>query len=267
MQYSEREKVNSFEKLVKTIAFLRSPDGCAWDRAQDLQSVKRLLLDEVYEAIQAIEDNDLSLLAEELGDLLVLLIFSALLASEKDAFSLDDVISSVIQKIYRRHPHVFGSEKAYTPQEAKESWNRIKRKEKKGSFLLDQVPKSSPALSFSQLLQERAANVGFDWDSSDQVVMKLNEELKEFADSSSMVERNEELGDVLFTVVNLARKYDIHAETALRQSATKFVRRFEAMCELAQLRQLNFEKLSMDAKNTLWEEVKIQEGDDSDKAT
>ena len=267
MQYSEREKLNNFEKLVETIAFLRSPNGCAWDRSQDLQSMKRLLLDEVYEAIQAIEDNDLSLLAEELGDLLVLVVFSALLASEQDAFSLDDVLDRIIQKIYRRHPHVFGSEKATTPQEAKESWNRIKRKEKKGSFLLDQVPKSSPSLAFSQLLQERAANVGFDWDSSDQVMMKLNEELAELADAKSISEKSEELGDVLFTVVNLARKYDIHAENALRQSATKFVRRFEEMCKLAQLRQLNFEELSMDAKDALWEEVKVQESDDSDKAT
>ena len=131
MQYSEREKTNNFEKLVELLTFLRSPNGCAWDRAQDLQSVTRLLLDEVYEAIEAIEDNDLSLLAEELGDLLVLVIFSALLASEKHAFSLDDVLEIVIQKIYRRHPHVFGSEKSATPQEAKEVWNRMKRKEKK----------------------------------------------------------------------------------------------------------------------------------------
>ena len=267
MQYSEREKDNNFEKLVEVLTFLRSPNGCAWDRAQDLQSVRRLLLDEVYEAIEAIEDNDLSLLAEELGDLLVLVIFSALLASEKHAFSLDDVLDRVIQKIYRRHPHVFGSEKAATPQEAKEAWNRMKRKEKKGSFLLDQVPKSSPALSFSQLLQERVANVGFDWDSTDQVVMKLNEELKELADSKSIVDRTEELGDVLFTVVNLARKYGIHAENALRQSATKFVKRFEAMSELARLRKLNFEKLSMDGKDALWEEVKVRERKDSDKPT
>ena len=141
----------------------------------------------------------------------------------------------------------------------------MKRKEKKGSFLLDQVPKSSPALSFSQLLQERAANVGFDWDSADQVIIKLNEELEELADSKSIVDRTEELGDVLFTVVNLARKYDIHAESALRMSANKFVKRFEGMSELARLRKLNFETLSLDGKDVLWEEVKVREKDDSDK--
>ena len=255
----------AFAELTAIVELLRNPGGCPWDAEQTHTSLRPNLLEETYETLEAIDSGDPKSLAEELGDIVTQIVFHADVARRQGNFDATSICNAVRQKLVRRHPHVFGSEKATTPQEAKESWNRMKRKEKKGSFLLDQVPKSSPALSFSQLLQERAANVGFDWDSTDPVIMKLNEELKELAHSKSIVDRTEELGDVLFTVVNLARKYDIHAENALRQSATKFVKRFEAMSELARLRNLNFEKLSMDEKDALWEEVKVRERDDSDK--
>ena len=259
MQESNVEKFSNVTELVEMVALLRSPQGCPWDRNQTLHSVKRLLLDEVYEAIQAIEDEDLPALAEELGDLLLLIIFSAQLATEKAAFTLNDVINQVNEKIYRRHPHVFGSEKASTPTEAKAIWDKIKRKEKPGFFLLDQVPVVLPALSYCQSIQERASSIGFDWDSPDAVVRKLNEELNELFEATSLDERTQEIGDVLFTVVNLARKYGIYAEDALRGSGGKFIQRFEAMCELAEKKELNFEELSLEAKNSLWEEVKFQE--------
>ncbi len=223
---------SSFEAAQEIIAHLRAPEGCPWDREQTHESLRRFLIEEAWEVLEAIEEGDAAALAEELGDLLLQIVLHTQIATEDGRFRMSDVLQHIIAKMIRRHPHVWGdTEVNNDPDVVVDNWEEIKRAEKtaigKGDeFLLDSLPRGMPALLEALRIQERAARVNFDWPHLEQVLDKLREELDELQAAQSDVEREEELGDVLFTLVNLARWLKVEPEGALRSANAKFRRRF-----------------------------------------
>ena len=249
---------SSFDGMKDLAARLRGPNGCPWDREQTPDSLKHLFLEECYELVEAIEEGDDAKIVEELGDVLFHAASIAQIAEESGAFSVEDVFDVGIAKLIRRHPHVFGDDDAEDSKEVRLRWDQIKREEMKGTdkSILDGVPKAMPALAYAQAIQGRAARMGFDWDDYRGVIAKVAEELSELERAESDAERELELGDLLFSLVNASRWLGIEAETALRQSNGKFYSRFVAMERLARERGIDFEALDMDAKESLWREVK-----------
>jgi tetrapyrrole methylase family protein / MazG family protein len=230
--------------LVRVVARLRAPDGCPWDRAQTHRSLRRHLLDETYELLDAIEDGDPKRLREELGDLLLQALFHAQMAADEGAFDIDDVAEVEVEKLIRRHPHVFADVEAETPEEVYANWERIKAQEKGSDRIDAEIPSALPALVAAQKVQRRAAGRGFDWAELAGAVDKVREELGELeaaAVSQEGLDREgaakdaleEEVGDVLFAATALARKLGVDAESALRGTMRKFVARFEAMAASA----------------------------------
>jgi tetrapyrrole methylase family protein/MazG family protein len=239
------------------MAKLRSSSGCPWDREQTPQSIRKHLLEEACEAIDAIEEGDARHLQEELGDLLLQIIFQAQMASEAGLFDIEKVITGIINKLIRRHPHVFAGLKVNSSQEVIANWQKIKSEEKKRTSHLEDVPRSLPSLFFSQKLQEKAAEVGFDWQSAEDILPKLHEEISEFTKARTATKnKHEEFGDILFTLVNLARHLGIDAETALRSSANKFINRFQKMEKAAAKQGKSFSILSSAEKEKLWQATK-----------
>ncbi len=229
-----------FQSLVDLMARLRAPDGCPWDREQTFDSIKPYLLEETYEVMDAIDARDWPSLGGELGDLLLQSVFFAQMASEQGLFDIGDSIDAINRKLVRRHPHVFGGQIAETEADVRKIWSQVKAEERSGdakapsgepksSSLLATVPRTLPALVEAQQISSRAALTGFDWDSPDQVVEKLHEELAEFKEAAHSGSREEvegELGDLLFVLVNLARFVKVDPEQALRKSNAKFRARF-----------------------------------------
>jgi MazG family protein len=223
-----------FQRLVDIMAQLRAPGGCPWDREQSFDTIKPYLLEETYEVLEAIDQRDWPGLAEELGDLMLQAVFFAQMASEEGKFRIDDSIDAISEKLVRRHPHVFGDGAAKTADDVKKRWDEIKADEKKGKGqsrgnLLGSLPRNLPALVEAQQISSKAASVGFDWDNADQVLDKLHEELAELdaaRKSGSTAELEDELGDLLFVLVNLARFLKVDPEQALRKTNAKFRRRF-----------------------------------------
>jgi MazG family protein len=217
-----------FENLVRIMAQLRAPGGCPWDREQTFDSIKPYTLEETYEVLDAIDARDWEGLREELGDFTLQAVFYAQMAQEDGRFSIADSLDAINEKLIRRHPHVFGNGEAKTPDQVKARWDEIKQTEKKDQpqSLLGGVSRSQPSLAESQQLTHKAAGVGFDWPSPDQVLEKLHEELAELESATSTAAKAEEIGDLLFVLVNLARKLGIDAEQSLRASNAKFRRRF-----------------------------------------
>ena len=206
---------------------LRAPGGCPWDREQTFDTIKPYLLEETYEVLDAIDARDWNGLAEELGDLLLQSVFFAQMASEEGQFDIRDSLEAINSKLIRRHPHVFGDGDAKTPDDVKRKWDEIKKIEKpRPQGLLAGVPRTLPALVEAQQIASRAATAGFDWESVDQVFDKLSEELTELKAASSEDEREDEIGDLLFVIVNIARFLKIDPEQALRRTNAKFRRRF-----------------------------------------
>ena len=250
-------ELSSFATLVATIARLRGPEGCPWDREQSHASIRESLLEECYEVLEAIDAGDTSRLRVELGDLLMQVVFHSRIAAEAGEFTIDDVIRGINEKLIRRHPHVFGDVKVSGSDEVVLNWEAIKKGERGcEESMLSGVPQKMPALSVSQELQARVARLGFDWDSDEGVLEKLCEEVAEIGEAESAAEREQEYGDLLFTLCNLARRQKIDLESALRQANGKFRRRFAKMEELCRQRDLSFEKLSFAEQNRLWEEAK-----------
>jgi len=251
-----------FERLVEIMARLRAPGGCPWDREQTFDSIKPYLLEETYEVLDAIDARDWRGLAEELGDLMLEAVFFAQMASEDGTFDIGDSLDAINEKLVRRHPHVFGTGDAKTADAVKKRWEEIKADEKKDrgekpKGILASVPRNFPALVEAQQISSKAANVGFDWANTDQVLEKLQEELDELAEArmgESHVELENEVGDILFALVNVARHLKVDPEQALRKSNTKFRRRFAHVENHATLPGATLEE--MEAR---WQEAKAAE--------
>ncbi len=238
---------------------LRSPEGCPWDREQTHSTIAENLVEEAYEACQAIADQNDDSLKEELGDVLLQVVFHSQMAKERKAFDLTQVIESLLNKLYQRHPHVFGSEKLETAEEVLENWERLKKKEG-GKRLFESLPSTLPALLRAKAVQERARRVGFDWPADEGVIEKVIEELKEFSQAKDKKELQAEMGDILFSLVNLARRKNINPEEALRQATEKFRRRLSQMEEEAEKKGLSLQSLSLEELDCLWEKAKESEG-------
>lgn len=223
-----------FERLIEIMARLRAPGGCPWDRDQTFDTIKPYTLEETYEVLDAIDQRNWSGLADELGDYILQAVFYAQMASEQNLFSISDSLDAINEKLVRRHPHVFGTGTAETPDDVKRRWDEIKQEEKakRGESertLLEGVPRSMPALVEAQQIASRASQAGFDWDNIDQVFTKMHEELDELsrARASAVPEEIEdEFGDILFVLVNIARFLKVDPEQALRKTNAKFRRRF-----------------------------------------
>ena len=251
------ENMRQFDTLVEIIARLRAPDGCPWDRKQTHASLRENLLAECYEALEALDEGDSKKLGEELGDLLMQVVLHAQIATEAGEFGLGDVINSINTKLVHRHPHIFGSKKVKDANEVRLNWEILKHEERGAdTSILDSVPQQMPALSYSQEVQSRVARLGFDWEDINDVIDKLAEEVSEFKQADSEEERAREFVDLLFVLVNIARRMEIDLEAALRQANKRFYERFSYMEELCRQRGLNFGELSFDEQNALWEEAK-----------
>ena len=260
-------ELDEFQTMVAIVERLRAPGGCPWDREQTHASLKRNLLEECYEVLEAIDGDDPQLLAEELGDLLVQVGFHADIAREAGEFDLGDVLTKINGKLIRRHPHVFGDASAADAREVELNWEKIKEAEKLEQGVkkspVDGIPKDLPALTAAQLMQDRVVRVGFEWDDINGVLNKLTEEVEELRLAESHQEKVHELGDVLFMIVNLSRWLDIHAEDALRVANQRFRWRYLKMEELAAGRGQDFAQLQMLEKDSLWEEAKVLESNEA----
>ncbi|MBS3955987.1 MAG: nucleoside triphosphate pyrophosphohydrolase [Clostridiales bacterium] len=258
---SRVDRIADFYGFVRTIETLRGPDGCPWDRIQDHMSLRRNMIEEAYEAVAAIEAGDSAGLAEELGDVLLQIVLHAQIAAEEDRFTVEDVVGGIHEKIRRRHPHVFGGTVAGTVGEVTETWDAIKRDEKDGAEVLAGIPAALPALMWAQKISRRAAGAGFEWETLDDVWEKVHEELDELrAAKPGSPDAAGEIGDLLFTIVNLARKQGIDAEEALRATCTKFIGRFEHMEREAGERGERLSEVGIEVMERLWRDAKNREG-------
>ena len=249
----------SFDDIVSLARRLRAPGGCPWDREQTLESLRAYVLEEAYEVIQAIELGDTDGLIEELGDFLFQTVFISQIASEEGKFDIGDVTRRLHDKLVRRHPHVFGEKKAKDAADALRTWNAEKLKEKKGKPDLEEIPRAMPSLMRAQRVGEKAARVGFDWSDVSSVLAKVKEELLELEREMEAGEKNrsrEEWGDLVFSVVSLARHLDIDAETASHGAIEKFIERFSRFEEKARTGEKEINALSMEQMDEIWEEVK-----------
>jgi len=256
---------DAFQRLVELMATLRGPNGCPWDRKQTPESLKPFLVEECYEVIDALEDGAPDKIRDELGDLLFQIIFHARIAEETGRFTINDVITAIDEKMIRRHPHVFGTEKLSTDKEVLANWEDIKKKEKgheDRKSILEGVPKELPSLLRAHRLQERAARVGFDWAHLNEALPKLDEEIAEFKESlkSEDAEKiEEELGDVFFMLVNVSRFLGVNPDEALRKTIGKFIHRFRYIEEHAEQAGRSLNDMTLDEMETLWQEAKKKE--------
>lgn len=256
----DAQVASSYEGLRAIIARLRAPDGCPWDREQTHASLRRNLLEESYEALEALDTSDTQGLAEELGDILVQVVFHCQIARESGEFTDEDVFRGVVEKLVRRHPHVFGEASARDAREVEEQWQAIKERERGDErSALDGVPTSTPALAYAQAISHRAARAGFEWDDVDDAIGKVAEELGELADAETDEEREQEFGDLLLSIVNVGRWLGLDAESALRKANRRFYGRFAHMERTAHERGDAFANLSLEAKEALWRGAKQAE--------
>ena len=251
-----KNELDSFQALVSIVERLRSPGGCPWDREQTHASLKRNLLEECYEVLEAIDSADPAKLSEELGDILVQVVFHSQMASEAQEFQIEDVLTKVSQKLIRRHPHVFGDAVTSDAREVERNWEQLKQQEGARKSPVEGIPKELPALTYAQLMQDRVSKVGFEWDDVSGVLDKVVEEVNELKNAPSDEERVKEMGDLFLTLVNLSRWLGIHAEDALRQANARFGSRYTAMETLATERGLDFPQIPLEEKEALWQEAK-----------
>jgi MazG family protein len=253
-----------FQQLVAIMARLRAEGGCPWDREQTFDSIKPFTLEETYEVLDAIDHRDWGELTQELGDFILQAVFYAQMASEQQLFRIEDVLDAINQKLVRRHPHVFGEERAGSADEVLSIWGRVKDTEpkaerKRAGGLLGAVPRALPALVEAQQLAGRAAGAGFDWENAEQVLDKLHEELAEFAEArrnGAQDELEDELGDMLFVLVNLARFVKVDPEQALRRTNAKFRARWSHIERRLSEQGRKPEEANIDEMEALWQEAK-----------
>lgn len=256
----------SFDDLVRLMTRLRGPEGCPWDREQSLSDLKPFVIEEAYEVVDAIDRDDRHSLLEEVGDLLLEAVFIAEITREEKSFDIYDSITAIHDKLVRRHPHVFGDVEAGDAEQVLVNWEKLKNEERKAEnkSVLAGVPQSLPALLKASRLTEKAARVGFDWRRTEDVFDKIDEELAELreavgqADTASV---EEEIGDLLFTIANIARKLEINPEEALQSTNRKFMRRFEAMESAVRATDRNLDELSLEEMDRLWDDAKSAERD------
>jgi len=264
--------MKEIDRLREITSILRGEKGCEWDKKQTHRSMIQCLLEEAYEVVEALETGDMVSLKDELGDLLFQIAFHCLLAEEKGDFSLADVAEGISEKLIRRHPHIFKSASALTADEVVINWEKIKEGEKAGKpkkegSALDSVPKAHPALLQAEKLQKEAKKVGFDWEKTEDIEAKLNEEIAEFyselnkfkADESTFQSMEDEFGDILFSLVNLARFLNISAESVLNRANLKFKKRFEKIEKLARESGKELSRMDLREMDVLWELVKGKE--------
>jgi MazG family protein len=257
---SERE-IRSYEELRSVVARLRAPDGCPWDREQTHASLRPYVIEEAYEVLAVLDSGDTAGLPEELGDLLLQVVLHSQLAEEAGEFDMADVLDGLAQKLIRRHPHVFGDVQLETAGEVVAQWDEIKKRERDAAVsALVNVPGAMPALSYAQTLLRRAEAAGFAWPRRQDVLEKLDEELRELEAASTPAEAAAELGDILLNVANYARYLGIDAEEALREAGHKFRRRFNGVESRAKNRGLDLKAESRESLIALWDEAKAEEG-------
>ncbi len=258
------------DPLVDVMARLRGESGCPWDREQDHRSLKEYLIEEAYEVLDAIDAEDDANLVEELGDVLLQVVFHSQIASEEGRFGIDDVVAAITRKLIDRHPHVFGDAHAPDAQTVLANWDQMKRAEKAAASgdsnsaqsLMDGIPKGMPSLLYAREVQKRAAKVGFEWSDVKGALEKVAEEAAEIADLEREQDRDrleEEWGDLLFSMVNVARYLDIESEGALRRASSKFVDRFRYIERQAAARGVALESLTLEQMDSLWNEAKEKE--------
>ena len=246
-----------FYKLADIIAHLRGPDGCPWDRRQTHRSLREHLLAECYEVLEALDAEDAPRLGEELGDLFLQIMLHARIAEEAGEFDIADIIGKLSDKLVYRHPHIFGDARVSSAEEVAHNWEDLKKASRgDGESMLRGVPREMPSLGYAHEVQKRVARVGFDWDDDAGVLDKLAEEVAELARCENARDEEREFGDILFTLVNVARRRGIDAEAALRGTNRRFSRRFAHMEEICRERGLKMSDLSLTELDALWEEAK-----------
>ena len=261
VDFSFKTRYNCYD-LVEIMEILRKPSGCPWDAKQTHESIKKNFIEETYEVVEAINKDDSDLLCEELGDVMMQVVFHAQMEKEKGVFDFDDVCDGVCKKLIERHPHVFGDVKVDSAEEVLVNWDAIKRKSKNQKTATESmlsVPRELPALMRATKIQKKAADVGFDWESVDGALDKLGEETQELKDAISCGNKDhieEEFGDLLFSAVNVSRFIDTDAEQALTAASDKFLERFSKTEQLAKSRNIDMKQASLDTLDGLWEEVK-----------
>ena len=253
------------QDLVQIMKILRSENGCSWDKEQTHKSLKQSILEEAYEAVDAAEQDDMEGLKEELGDLLMLIVFNSQIAAENQNFNFKDICDGICKKMVLRHPHVFTNLKVSGTEEILQNWDRIKRQEKKQTSYTDTllaVPKALPALLKAEKVQRRAKKAGFDWDEVNGALDKVLEEANEVAvevKNGNTQNASMELGDLLFAIVNLSRFINTNPEEALNNATTKFINRFAKVEELAKQKGIVMPEASLEELDLLWDEVKRNE--------
>jgi len=256
------KSAEQFIKLLEIVEKLRGPDGCPWDKEQTPASLLPYFLEETYEVIESVDQSNWDNLKEELGDVMLHIALQAQISKEEGRFTIFDSLVNINKKLVHRHPHVFGDEKADMASHAKKNWEAIKHEEKKRESRLDGVPLALPALTRAQRLQEKASYAGFDWDNIDKVWGKLDEEIDELREADQIKIRSnleEEIGDVLFSIVNLARHLKLDSEDLLRKANAKFVDRFKAIEKELTTRGKTVDEAKLDEMDELWNKIKIQE--------
>ncbi|HKK20097.1 MAG TPA: nucleoside triphosphate pyrophosphohydrolase [candidate division Zixibacteria bacterium] len=248
-----------FQRLVTILAVLRSDDGCAWDRKQTHESLLPYLIEESYEVAEAIETKDDASLREELGDLICQIVFHSQLASERKAFDIDDAVTSINEKLIRRHPHVFGERRDLNPRQVRDQWEKIKIESGEKESVLSGIPRSMPALTMAFRIGEKAGGVGFDWKKAADVLDKIDEELVELKAEIISNEKErlaDEIGDLLFAISSLARKLEINPELALKRALQKFSDRFGQVEKAVRDSGRKFGDYSLEELETIWQDIK-----------
>ena len=259
LKITDQQSASNFAKLCEIVAKLRAPGGCPWDREQTHESLLPALIEEAYEVAGAVRANDSANFREELGDLLLLIVMHAEIARESGRFDIDGVLKDVTEKLIRRHPHVFGKSDARDSGAVLKQWESIKRAEKTGKHYLDDLPTALPALVRAQKAQSKVARVNFDWTEAREVIAKVEEELDELKQAVRAQDRTwikDEVGDLLFAVVNLARKCKLDAESALQAATDKFVTRFNRLENELQSRGKRLGDVDLAEMDEIWNEIK-----------
>ena len=253
------KSAEQFIKLLEIVEKLRGPNGCPWDKEQTSASLLPYFLEETYEVIESIDQSNWDNLKEELGDVMLHVALQTQISKEEGRFTIFDTLVNINKKLVDRHPHVFGDEKADMASHAKKNWEEIKHEEKKRESRLDGVPLALPALTRAQRLQEKASYAGFDWDNIDSVWKKLHEEIDELREadkSKDISDLEEEIGDVLFSVVNLARHLKLDSEDLLRKANSKFINRFKAIEKELVKRGRTIDEAKLDEMDEIWDKIK-----------